>query len=39
MDNFNVTGSTKEAEAGVLTMKAFSPKSRDQIEAIPIMEN
>jgi hypothetical protein len=31
--------SAKEVETGVLAMEAFSPKTRDQIEAIPTMEN
>jgi hypothetical protein len=31
--------SAKEAKVGVLAMEVFSPKTRDQIEAIPTMEN
>jgi hypothetical protein len=31
--------SAKEAEVGVLAMEAFSPKTRNQIEAIPTMKN
>jgi hypothetical protein len=30
--------STKEAKVGVLAMEAFSPETRNQIEAIPTME-
>jgi len=39
MDSFNAKCSTKEARVGVLAMEAFSPKTRDQNEAIPVMEN
>jgi hypothetical protein len=31
--------SAKEAKVGDLTMEAFFPKTKDQIEAIPTMEN
>jgi hypothetical protein len=35
----DVKCSTKEAKVKILAMEAFSPETRDQIEAIPTMEN
>jgi hypothetical protein len=39
MDCFNAKCSTKETRVGVLDVEAFSPKTRDQNEAIHVMEN
>jgi hypothetical protein len=35
----NAKCSTKEAKARVLAMEAFFPKTRNQIEPVPAMEN